>query len=84
MSPIGPRPMILAEHDQIQARDRYGTNDIQPGLTGWAQINGRDGLTVEQKALEKGIGMITSDALLLPNVAAANGYSNSTSTWLCS
>lgn len=50
MSLIGPRPMILAEYDQIQARDRYGANDIQPGLTGWAQINGRDGLTVEQKA----------------------------------
>ncbi|WP_449135676.1 sugar transferase [Senegalimassilia anaerobia] len=50
MSVVGPRPMILAEYDQIQARDRYGANDIRPGLTGWAQVNGRDGVTVEQKA----------------------------------
>ena len=42
--------MILAEYDQIQARDRYGANDVRPGLTGWAQVNGRDGVTVEQKA----------------------------------
>ena len=47
---MGPRPMILAEYDQIQARDRYGANDIRSGLTGWAQVNGRDGVTVEQKA----------------------------------
>lgn len=50
MSVVGPRPMILVEYDQIQARDRYGANDIRPGLTGWAQVNGRDGVTVEQKA----------------------------------
>ena len=63
MSLIGPRPMILAEHDQIQARNGYGANDIQPGLIDWTQINGRDGLTVEQKTLEKGIGMILPDAV---------------------
>ena len=50
MSVVGPRPMILAEYDQIQARDRYGANDIRPGLTGWAQVNGRDSVTVEEKA----------------------------------
>ena len=50
MSVVGPRPMILAEYDQIQARDRYGANDIRPGLTGWAQVNGRNGVTVEEKA----------------------------------
>ena len=50
MSVVGPRPMILAEYDQIQARDRYGANDTRPGLTGWAQVNGRDGVTVEEKA----------------------------------
>ena len=50
MSVIGPRPMILAEYEQIQARDRSGANDIRPGLIGWAQVNGRDGVTVEQKA----------------------------------
>ena len=42
ISVIGPRPMILAEHEQIETRSRYGVNDIRPGLTGWAQINGRD------------------------------------------
>lgn len=50
MSIIGPRPMILAEYEQIEARARYGANDIRPGLTGWAQINGRDAVTVEEKA----------------------------------
>ena len=50
MSVIGPRPMILAEYEQIEARSRYGANDIRPGLTGWAQINGRDAVTVEEKA----------------------------------
>lgn len=54
MSLIGPRPMILAEHDQIQARNGYGANDIQPGLIDWTQINGRDGLAVEQKNTGKG------------------------------
>ena len=42
--------MILAEYEQIEARARYGANDIRPGLTGWAQINGRDAVTVEEKA----------------------------------
>ena len=50
MPVVGSRPMILAEYDQIQARDRYGANDVRPGLTGWAQVNGRDSVTVEQKA----------------------------------
>ena len=49
MSAIGPRPMILAEYDQIEARERYGANDIRPGLTGWAQINGRDCVSVKEK-----------------------------------
>ena len=42
--------MILADYEQIEARARYGANDIRPGLTGWAQINGRDAVTVEEKA----------------------------------
>lgn len=50
MSVIGPRPMILQEVDQIEERDRYGANDIKPGLTGWAQINGRDMVNVQDKA----------------------------------
>lgn len=50
MSVIGPRPVILKETDQIVARDRYGANNIRPGLTGWAQVNGRDAVGVEEKA----------------------------------
>ena len=42
--------MILTECEQIEARARYGANDILLGLTGWAQINGRDAVTVEKKA----------------------------------
>ena len=48
--------MILAEYEQIEARSRYGANDIRPGLTGWAQINGRDAVTVEEKARLDGWG----------------------------
>lgn len=50
MSIVGPRPMILSEGDQVAERDRYGANDIRPGLTGWAQVNGRDSVTLEEKA----------------------------------
>lgn len=50
MSVIGPRPMILKEIEQIEERERYQANDIRPGLTGWAQINGRDNVSVEDKA----------------------------------
>ena len=42
--------MILAEYEPIETRSRYGVNDIRLGLTGWAQINGRDAVTVEEKA----------------------------------
>ena len=49
MSVIGPRPMILAEYEQIEARSEYDANDIRPGLTGWAQINGRDAVTAVQR-----------------------------------
>lgn len=50
MSVVGPRPMILAEREQVEARDAYGANDIRPGLTGWAQVNGRDGVCIADKA----------------------------------
>lgn len=50
MSIIGPRPALWNQEDLIAERDKYGANDIRPGLTGWAQINGRDELTVEVKA----------------------------------
>ncbi len=50
MSIIGPRPALWNQYDLIEERDKYGSNDIKPGLTGWAQINGRDELTIEKKA----------------------------------
>jgi O-antigen biosynthesis protein WbqP len=64
MSIVGPRPALWNQYDLIAERDRYGANDVPPGLTGWAQINGRDELPIEVKAkldgdyLEKiGLGM---------------------------
>jgi len=50
MSIIGPRPALWNQFDLIEKRDKYGANDIRPGLTGWAQINGRDELPIEIKA----------------------------------
>ena len=50
MSLIGPRPVIPREKELIAERDRYGANNIRPGLTGWAQINGRDELPIDVKA----------------------------------
>ena len=50
MSVIGPRPALWNQDDLIAERDRYGANDVRPGLTGWAQINGRDELPIDVKA----------------------------------
>lgn len=50
MSIIGPRPALWNQIDLIDERDKYGANDIPAGLTGWAQINGRDELPIEVKA----------------------------------
>lgn len=50
MSIIGPRPALWNQYDLIEARDKYGANNILPGLTGWAQINGRDELPIDVKA----------------------------------
>ena len=50
MSIIGPRPALWNQYDLIEERDKYGVNDIRPGLTGWAQINGRDELPIDIKA----------------------------------
>ena len=50
MSIIGPRPALWNQDDLIAERDKYGANDIKPGLTGWAQINGRDELEISEKA----------------------------------
>lgn len=50
MSIIGPRPSLWNQFDLIEERDKYGANDVLPGLTGWAQINGRDELEIPVKA----------------------------------
>jgi len=50
MSIIGPRPALWNQDDLIAERDKYGANDVRPGLTGWAQVNGRDELPIEVKA----------------------------------
>ncbi len=50
MSIIGPRPALWNQDDLVAERDKYGANDVMPGLTGWAQINGRDELEIPVKA----------------------------------
>jgi len=50
MSVIGPRPALWNQYDLIDERDKYGANDVPVGLTGWAQINGRDELPIKEKA----------------------------------
>ena len=50
MSIIGPRPALWNQDDLIAERDKYRANDVKPGLTGWAQINGRDELEIDVKA----------------------------------
>lgn len=50
MSIVGPRPALWNQDDLISERDKYGANNIRPGLTGWAQINGRDELEIPVKA----------------------------------
>ncbi|WP_285885584.1 sugar transferase [Priestia aryabhattai] len=54
MSIIGPRPALWNQYDLIEERDKYMANSVRPGLTGWAQINGRDELPIKQKALLDG------------------------------
>ncbi len=50
MSIIGPRPALWNQYDLVAERDKYAANDVKPGLTGWAQINGRDELEIPVKA----------------------------------
>ena len=56
MSLIGPRPALWNQYDLIELRDQYGANDVRPGLSGWAQVNGRDYLSrdLEKKARRDG------------------------------
>lgn len=55
MSIIGPRPALWNQFDLIEERDKYGANDVPVGLSGWAQINGRDTVLIEDKARYDGI-----------------------------
>lgn len=50
LSLVGPRPALYNQTDLIAERDKYGANDVKPGITGWAQINGRDELAIPVKA----------------------------------
>lgn len=55
MSIVGPRPALWNQDDLIRERDKYGANDVVPGLTGWAQVNGRDELSIPVKARLDGV-----------------------------
>jgi len=50
MSIVGPRPALYNQYDLVAMRDEYGANDVRPGLTGWAQVNGRDELPIDVKS----------------------------------
>lgn len=50
MSIVGPRPALWNQYDLLEERDKYRANDVKPGLTGWAQVNGRDELSIPVKA----------------------------------
>lgn len=50
LSAIGPRPALWSQYDLIEEREKYGANDVKPGITGWAQVNGRDELEIDVKA----------------------------------
>ena len=55
MSIVGPRPALWNQDDLVEERDKYGANDVKPGITGWAQVNGRDELEIPVKARLDGI-----------------------------
>lgn len=55
MSFVGPRPALWNQYDLIREREKYGANNIKPGLTGWAQVNGRDEIPIKLKANLDGI-----------------------------
>ena len=49
MSFVGPRPALYNQYDLIQLRNKYGLDRLKPGLTGWAQVNGRDDISIQEK-----------------------------------
>ncbi len=78
MALIGPRPALWNQYDLIEERDRYGANDVKPGLSGWAQINGRDELEIPVKAKLDGFyvkhqGLLMDLACLFGTVFAVLG-----------
>ncbi|MBQ8941757.1 MAG: sugar transferase [Firmicutes bacterium] len=73
MSLVGPRPALYNQYDLIKERDRYGVNAIKPGLTGYAQVNGRDEVAIKVKARLDGeyvrrMGFLTDIFILLKTV----------------
>lgn len=75
MSIVGPRPALWNQDDLVDEREKYGANDVRPGLTGWAQVNGRDELTVAEKAALDGYyvqhsGLLMDLRCMLASVAA--------------
>ncbi len=62
LSAIGPRPALWSQTDLIEEREKYGANDLRPGITGWAQINGRDELEIDVKAKLDGEYVAALDA----------------------
>lgn len=74
MSIVGPRPALWNQYDLLAERDKYGANDLVPGLTGYAQINGRDEIPIEEKARLDGwyvqnIGFFTDCKIILGTVS---------------
>lgn len=74
MSIVGPRPALWNQYDLIAERDKYGANDVPVGLTGWAQIHGRDTIEIEEKAkydgyYAKNIGFIIDLKCFLGTIA---------------
>ena len=75
MSLVGPRPVVLTEISLISERDKYGANSVKPGITGWAQVNGRDELDDKLKAEMDGhyvanYGLITDLKCILKTATA--------------
>lgn len=73
MSIVGPRPALWNQYDLIAERDKYGANNVRPGLTGWAQVNGRDEIPIEIKAgfdgeYVKNVGLILDIKCIMKTV----------------
>ncbi|HSW77438.1 MAG TPA: sugar transferase [Candidatus Chromulinivoraceae bacterium] len=75
MSIVGPRPVVLQEQDLFAEREKYGANACRPGITGWAQVNGRDEVRTAEKAKLDGIyaasfGFVIDAKCLLKTISA--------------